>query len=80
MQITIDFWQTLYDTANGTERNEGRRSALFTAIAAENEAPDLREEDTTDITDLEDADVATSGVEKLTQAFPGAEVIEEPHS
>lgn len=40
MQITIDFWQTLYDTANGTERNEGRRSALFTAIAAENEAPD----------------------------------------
>ncbi|MFN8049996.1 MAG: DNA polymerase III subunit gamma/tau [Acidimicrobiales bacterium] len=40
---------------------------------------DLREEDHVDVSELTDAtDVSTSGVDKLVQAFPGAQLIEEP--
>ena len=39
--ITIDFWQTLYDNANGKERKAQRKKALAEAISAENPAPDL---------------------------------------
>ena len=38
--ITIDFWQTLYDNANGKERNAQRQQVLMEAIVAEHERPD----------------------------------------
>ena len=40
MIVTIDFWQTLYDSSGGEERNAERRSAMYEAICAENPAPD----------------------------------------
>jgi hypothetical protein len=52
-------------------------SATGASPAAEPEA-DHDERDHIDVTDLEDAtDVSTSGVDKLVQAFPGAELIEQ---
>ena len=39
--ITIDFWQTLYDNANGGKRSAQRKESLIEAISAENPAPDL---------------------------------------
>jgi hypothetical protein len=39
-------------------------------------APD--DEEVGDVHALEDAPTATTGVERLTEAFPGAELLEEP--
>ncbi|MGE3802039.1 MAG: HAD family hydrolase [Candidatus Kapaibacterium sp.] len=39
--ITIDFWQTLYDNANGAERNAQRKTTLLEAIGEEHQSPDL---------------------------------------
>lgn len=36
------------------------------------------DEEIVDVHDLEDAPTAASGVERLAQAFPGAELVEEP--
>lgn len=33
--VTIDFWQTLYDSSNGTGRNDARRKALLHVITEE---------------------------------------------
>lgn len=38
--ITIDFWQTLYDSSNGSERNAARRRVLREAIEAEHSSFD----------------------------------------
>ncbi len=40
MHITIDFWQTLYDSSNGEARNAERREALWGAIVEENSGTD----------------------------------------
>ncbi len=37
--ITIDFWQTLYDSSNGPERNAARKRVLRAAITAEHGEP-----------------------------------------
>lgn len=44
--FTIDFWQTLYDSSNGEERNRERKDFLYDAIIRENAPParDLFEE------------------------------------
>ena len=39
--ITIDFWQTLYDSANGPERNAQRKATLLRAIEQEHQLPNL---------------------------------------
>ncbi|MGQ0433227.1 MAG: hypothetical protein ACT452_12560, partial [Microthrixaceae bacterium] len=36
------------------------------------------DDDVIDVHDLEDAPTAASGVERLSEAFPGAELVEEP--
>lgn len=41
-------------------------------------APPSDDEEIGDVHDLEDAPTAASGVERLAQAFPGAELVEEP--
>ena len=38
--VTIDFWQTLYDSSNGAERNKARKDVLLKAVVAEHGAPD----------------------------------------
>lgn len=57
--------------ARSSEVVESPDEAAETTEAAEDEAELVGQVD-----ELEDADVATRGVDKLTQAFPGAELIE----
>ena len=40
--ITVDFWQTLYDSSNGEARNAQRKDVLMQAIAAAHGAPDSK--------------------------------------
>ena len=40
-------------------------------------ADETHEDEIVDVTELADADVPASAAEKLTQAFPGAVVVEE---
>lgn len=40
--------------------------------------PPVEDEDVGDVHDLEDAPTAVTGVARLTEAFPGAELVEEP--
>jgi hypothetical protein len=50
-----------------------------TAPAANAPAPAVAEEDEiVDVHSLEDAPTAATGVERLAEAFPGAELVEEP--
>lgn len=39
--ITIDFWQTLYDSSNGEARNAQRKGTLIEAITAAHGSPDI---------------------------------------
>lgn len=40
MFITVDFWQTLYDSSNGEARNAQRKAVLMETICAEHGTPD----------------------------------------
>ena len=49
--------------------------------AAPSAPPDHHEDEHVDVTELEDAhDVSTSGVDRVVQAFPGAQLIVEETS
>jgi len=45
--------------------------------AARTDPPPDPEDDIVDVADLEDAPSAGTGVERLAEAFPGAELVEE---
>lgn len=67
--------------AGSSAPSAGASTAASPASPAAAEVEDLREEDHIDVSELENAtDVSTSGVDKLVQAFPGAEVIEQETS
>lgn len=57
----------------------GTKGRGATAGAAPTDAPpDDLDEDIPDVNELEDApDVASSGIDRLTQAFPGAQVLDQ---
>jgi hypothetical protein len=55
------------DDAAGAARTEGAPSE-----------DDPADDDVRDVHSLEDAPTATTGVARLTEAFPGAELLEEP--
>ena len=38
--FTIDFWQTLYDSSNGEQRNGERKDVLYNAVLRENGPPE----------------------------------------
>ncbi|MGK2949192.1 MAG: hypothetical protein ACSLFP_11500, partial [Acidimicrobiales bacterium] len=50
--------------------------AAAAAPASDASAPD--DEEAIDVADLEDAPDATTGVDRLTEAFPGSELVDEP--
>lgn len=56
----------------------GAPAPVATVAESPAPAPPIDEEEILDVHELEDAPTAASGVERLAQAFPGAELVEEP--
>lgn len=60
----------------GQEASSGQSNGTASAVGPTVDVRDEEEDLTAPVEELEDADVGTSGVERLAAAFPGAELIE----